>query len=160
MTPIMLRIEELRAARNWSQAELARRSGIPQATISRIEARKTAGISFDTLEKLAYALGCDPGFLIVREEEMTYRIQRQVVSRERLLELLNEALHDEALHRQRVSEDCRFKGPLMVLQEPDETGCNWSDNVQIRRSGNAELPSLTVLARALLRVRRRYNLSE
>ena len=67
MTPIMLRIEELRTARNWSQAELARRSGIPQATISRIEARKTAGISFETLEKLATALGCDPGYLIVKK---------------------------------------------------------------------------------------------
>ncbi len=67
VTPIMLRIEELRAARNWSQAELARRSGVPQATVSRIEARKTAGISFDTLEKLAKALGCDPGYLIVKK---------------------------------------------------------------------------------------------
>ena len=67
MTPIMLRIEELRTARNWSQAELARRSGIPQATISRIEARKTAGISFETLEKLARGLGCDPGYLIVKK---------------------------------------------------------------------------------------------
>ena len=67
MTPIMLRIEELRASRNWSQAELARRSGVPQATISRIEARKTAGVSFETLEKLAKALGCDPGYLIVKK---------------------------------------------------------------------------------------------
>ena len=67
MTPIMLRIEELRTARNWSQAELARRSGIPQATISRIEARKTAGISFEILETLAKALGCDPGYLIVKK---------------------------------------------------------------------------------------------
>ncbi len=67
MTPIMLRIEELRTAWNWSQAELARRSGVPQATISRIEARKTAGVSFETLEKLAKALGCDPGYLIVKK---------------------------------------------------------------------------------------------
>ena len=67
VTPIMVRIEELRTARNWSQAELARRAAVPQATVSRIEARKTAGISFDTLEKLAKALGCDPGYLIVKK---------------------------------------------------------------------------------------------
>ena len=67
VTPIMVRIEELRTARNWSQAELARRAGVPQATISRIEARKTGGISFNTLAKLAKALGCDPGYLIVKK---------------------------------------------------------------------------------------------
>ena len=67
MTPIMVRIQELRTARNWSQAELARQADVPQATVSRIEARKTAGISFDTLEKLARALGCDPGYLIVKK---------------------------------------------------------------------------------------------
>ena len=67
MTPIHVRIEELRTAQNWSQAELARRARVPQATISRIEAGKTAGISFDTLENLAKALGCDPGYLIVKK---------------------------------------------------------------------------------------------
>ena len=69
MTPIVVRIKELREARNWTQADLADRADLPQATVSRIEGGKTAGISFDTLEKLAKALGCDPGYLIVKKRK-------------------------------------------------------------------------------------------
>jgi len=67
MTPITLRIEELRKARGWSQSELARQSGVPQPTISRIESRQTSAVDFAVLEKLAKALQCDPGYLIVKK---------------------------------------------------------------------------------------------
>ncbi len=66
MTPIEVRIQELREVKGWSQAELARQSGVGQSTISRIEARETKGVDFETLERLAQALGCDPAFLIVK----------------------------------------------------------------------------------------------
>ena len=66
MTPINIRIRELREVKGWSQAELGRRSGVGQSTISRIEAKETQGIDFAVLEKLAAALGCDPGYLIVK----------------------------------------------------------------------------------------------
>ena len=65
MTPITLRLKELRTARGWSQAELSRRSGIHKSTIFRLETGKRRGADFETLEKLAKALGCDPGYLIV-----------------------------------------------------------------------------------------------
>ena len=67
MTPIQLRVRELREARGWSQAELARRTDVRPATLSNIETGQTKGIGFDTLEKLAKALGCDPGYLIVKK---------------------------------------------------------------------------------------------
>ena len=67
MTPIQLRVRELREARGWSQAELARRADVRPATLSNIETRQTKGIDFETLEKLAKALGCDPGYLIVKK---------------------------------------------------------------------------------------------
>ena len=67
MTPLTLRIQELREVKGWSQAELARRSGVPQPTISRLEAGSTDSINFPNLEKLAAALGCDPGYLIVKK---------------------------------------------------------------------------------------------
>ena len=66
--PIVIQIAQQRTRRGWSQAELARRSGVPQATISRIEAAKTAGISFDTLVSLADALEMHPAALIERSE--------------------------------------------------------------------------------------------
>lgn len=55
MTPVQIPLEELRESKGWSQAELARRSGVGQATISRIEAG-TRRIDLDVLEKLANAL--------------------------------------------------------------------------------------------------------
>ena len=64
MTLVRVRIEELRKARNWSQAELARRSNVPQATISRIEAGLTGAIEFSVLERLGRAFGVHPGYLI------------------------------------------------------------------------------------------------
>ena len=67
LTPIIIRIRELREGRDWSQSELARRSGVPSPTISRIEAGKTAGISFETLEKLAKALEVHPAALIEKK---------------------------------------------------------------------------------------------
>lgn len=67
MGPITIRLRELRAAKGWSQNELAERSGVRRVTISRIENDQTSGIEFDTLERLGKALGCDPAFLIVKK---------------------------------------------------------------------------------------------
>ena len=64
MTPITLRLQALRERRGLSQAELARRSGVSQATISRIEAGKTRGVDLVTLDRLARALGVSPGSLL------------------------------------------------------------------------------------------------
>ena len=64
MAPVSLRIAELRRSRGWSQAELARRSGVPQPTISRIEARKTNSIDLANLERLAEALEVNAAVLI------------------------------------------------------------------------------------------------
>ena len=63
--PIALRVRELREKRGWSQSELSRRSGVAQATISRIEARETGGVDFEVLELLADALDVHPSALIV-----------------------------------------------------------------------------------------------
>ena len=67
MTPITLRVKELRDAKEWSQAELAEKAGIRRATLSAIETNQTKGIDFETLECLAKALGCDPGYLSVKK---------------------------------------------------------------------------------------------
>lgn len=66
MSPITIRTQELREALGWSQAELAKRAGVRQASISAIETGQTSGIDFALLEGLADALGVDPGFLVGR----------------------------------------------------------------------------------------------
>ncbi len=67
LTPIQIRVQELRDAKGWSQAELARRSGVPQPTISRIEAGESGSITLANLERLADALGVNAALLIVHE---------------------------------------------------------------------------------------------
>ena len=69
MTPLSIRIQELREVKGWSQAELARRSGVSQSTISRLEAGTTPSIDLNNLENLAKALRCDPGYLIVKKRK-------------------------------------------------------------------------------------------
>ena len=91
MTPIALRIRELRQAKGWSQAELAQRAGVTQGNVSRIEGGKVASLDLEVFEKLANALDVHPAILITTEETASV-IQREAVSKERLLALLNEAL--------------------------------------------------------------------
>ncbi len=67
MSPLAIRIKELREVKGWSQAELARQSDVPQPTISRLEARQSDSVSLSNLERLAKALGCEPGYLIVKK---------------------------------------------------------------------------------------------
>lgn len=50
------RIREIRDARNISQEELARRSGVSRATISGLENNPNAITTTETLQKLAAAL--------------------------------------------------------------------------------------------------------
>ena len=69
MTPIRIRIREIRKSLGLSQAELSKRTGIRQATISAIENGHTAGIDFDTLEALADVFEVDPAVLIKRVRE-------------------------------------------------------------------------------------------
>ena len=69
LSPITIRLKQFREERQLSQAELARRSGVPQSTISRIEAGDTGSISLANLEKLAEALGVNAALLIVHEPE-------------------------------------------------------------------------------------------
>jgi transcriptional regulator with XRE-family HTH domain len=69
MTPISIKVKDLREQRGWSQIELSRRSGVPRITLSRIENGHTKGIDFETLEKLANALEVHPATLIERKGE-------------------------------------------------------------------------------------------
>lgn len=65
MTPITLRVRELRTAKGWSQAELARRAKVRRAMLSELEAGKRRRIDLAILERLSTALGVDPALLLV-----------------------------------------------------------------------------------------------
>jgi transcriptional regulator with XRE-family HTH domain len=59
MSPIRIVLAEARQKLNVSQAELSRRAGVPQSTISNIEGGATNGVDFGVLERLARALGIE-----------------------------------------------------------------------------------------------------
>ena len=66
LTPLAVHLRPLRHQRGWTQQELARRSGVDQPTISRIENGHTRGVGLGTIERLAQALGVNPRVLFER----------------------------------------------------------------------------------------------
>ena len=60
-------LAEVLAASGMSQRELARKSGVTLVTINRMCANHTEGVSLRVLDKLAHALGVQPGELIVQK---------------------------------------------------------------------------------------------
>lgn len=66
MSPIQVRLREVRTRRGLTQVQLAERTGLDQATISRIE-RGRGGIDYDVLDRLCGALDCEPGEILLRE---------------------------------------------------------------------------------------------
>lgn len=61
-------LEQMRNKRGWSQAELSRRSGVPQPMISEIERSIVPNPTVLTLYKLTVALRCSLDDLISEEE--------------------------------------------------------------------------------------------
>lgn len=64
--PTTFRLREILEKCGMSQSELSRISGVSFATINRMCTNATAQVSLDTLDRLAHALGVEPGALIVR----------------------------------------------------------------------------------------------
>ncbi|MBP6670166.1 MAG: helix-turn-helix transcriptional regulator [Gemmatimonadales bacterium] len=64
MSPITLRLRELREARGLTQRALAESAGISQATVARLESGSLRNVTLDTVERLADALGVPAGRLI------------------------------------------------------------------------------------------------
>lgn len=71
MTPITLRLRELREAKGWTQRDLAEAAHVRIATVSRLENHIPASIDLEVLDRLARALGVDPGFLLARVKHST-----------------------------------------------------------------------------------------
>lgn len=69
MSPVELRLAELRKNLKWSQSELARRSGVAQSIISRLERGETRAVDLDNLGSLADALGVNAAALIDHTKE-------------------------------------------------------------------------------------------
>ena len=69
MSPVEIRLMEARVAAGMTQAQLAKKTGIDQGDISRMENGKTGGIRFDILDRLCRALKCQPEDILVRKRK-------------------------------------------------------------------------------------------
>ena len=69
VTPLRIRLKEVRESRGLTQVELSAASDVRRATISDIETGKTSGIDFEVLEKLATALGVNAAVLVEHTPE-------------------------------------------------------------------------------------------
>ncbi len=58
------RIKAQREKKGWTQGELARQSGVPQATISRLESGAHRSIQMHGAIRLARALGVSVDYLV------------------------------------------------------------------------------------------------
>ncbi|ADJ29873.1 helix-turn-helix domain-containing protein [Nitrosococcus watsonii] len=88
----------------WTQKELAEKSGVAQAQISRLEAGKSYNVTIDSLRNLAWAFGCSVIDLLPEED------QRPLSGKRRLSRKEAELLSIKALDK-RISEiEKRLKG--------------------------------------------------
>lgn len=69
MTPIRIRLREVREKAGLSQQALGELAGVRQAAISQIETGKNLRIDLGILERLAAALSVEPGELLERQSK-------------------------------------------------------------------------------------------
>lgn len=65
---IRIRLSTLLGERRWTQADLARRTGIRAATISDMYNEFVERVNLEHLDKICEVLGCELGELIQREK--------------------------------------------------------------------------------------------
>jgi DNA-binding Xre family transcriptional regulator len=76
MIPTRIRLKELRDGRGWSQLELAETADAGQATIWEMETGQVKRVSLDLIDRLARALGVQPGELLERVPERKAKRER------------------------------------------------------------------------------------
>jgi putative transcriptional regulator len=67
--PIVVQLDIMLARRKVRSKDLAEQVGITEANLSLLKQGKVKGVRFDTLEKICNALQCQPGDLLVFEDD-------------------------------------------------------------------------------------------
>ena len=80
-------------------------------------------------------------------------MDRALVSNERLLEILNDRLHEYDQCR-----ECYFPGSVIALRHPDLEGCNWSRDLILRCSSRVSDSCQLFAKRVIDEAAKDYNL--
>lgn len=67
--PVKVLLQEVRKSQGLSQNELARLIQMSPQNIQKIEQGNAKSLTFDALERLCQALGCQPGDLLIYEDK-------------------------------------------------------------------------------------------
>lgn len=67
--PIIVTLDIMLAKRKMKSKDLAQKVGITEQNLSLLKSGKVKGVRFDTLEKICLELECQPGDLLVFDDE-------------------------------------------------------------------------------------------
>ena len=73
LVPTRFRLREILEEAGISQSDFARQADVSFATINRLCTNATTQVALETLDKVAVALGVEPGELIVRDTPVKRR---------------------------------------------------------------------------------------
>jgi len=79
-------------------------------------------------------------------------MDRTIVAKEELQDWMTARIRTEE-----GCEECRFGG-LMPLQDPDETGCNWSERVTLRATDVPPVIREQAFAKIMTEARSKFNI--
>ena len=67
--PVLVNLDVVMAKRKIRSKELAQKIGITEANLSLLKSGKVKGVRFSTLEAICHHLQCQPGDILVYEDE-------------------------------------------------------------------------------------------
>ncbi|MFZ8198626.1 MULTISPECIES: helix-turn-helix domain-containing protein [Alteromonas] len=67
--PVLVNLDVMMAKRKIRSKDLAQKIGITEANLSLLKSGKVKGVRFTTLEAICHHLQCQPGDILVYEDE-------------------------------------------------------------------------------------------
>ena len=67
--PVLVNLDVMMAKRKIRSKDLSQKIGITEAYLSLLKSGKVKGVSFSTLEAICHHLQCQPGDILVYEDE-------------------------------------------------------------------------------------------
>ena len=112
-------IRELRKRLRMTQSQLAKRAGLPQSHIAKIESNKV-DLRLSTIQKIFHALRGEPVFLLKPEEAVNQLLaeQAKIAARKRIARLVGTMALEKQRPDSRTIEHLRKEEEAHLLKHP------------------------------------------